>query len=185
MSARVIGSATIATVKDGTTVLESRARTKTGSIQTTGSISRSIAGLSADALVVVDAPQPLAATVRPFVVRATQDHRGHRTTRMGVGVAGSVLASLARAGIPGSRIVLATVDISRHRGAHTRSDVEQSLGLPVSVELPHERDRRYEGFFDGFVTMLTRRRQRDRRSATTPSEKPVFERRAERGRPFG
>ena len=141
-------------------------------------ITRSIAGLSENALIVVDAPQPFAATVRPFIARASKIILITEPTLMGVSAARAKLATMDRAGVPATQIALAVCDIVGNGGL-TRAEIERELALPVSAELSNTRDRKFEALFDGFVTML---------SGASPlndpagaSEKPVFDRRIDAG----
>jgi MinD-like ATPase involved in chromosome partitioning or flagellar assembly len=174
---REIGSVTSASATAGMTVLEIARTYEDGLIQTTASVARSIAGLSDRALVVVDAPQPFAATIRPFVARATKFIVVTEPTPLGVGGARSLLAAMDRFGIPASRIALVLSNIVG-RDVIPRADVEAQLEFPVSAELPNERDRRFEALFEGFLTLLAAA------SLALPNpnestEKPVFDRRAE------
>lgn len=176
---RVVGSVAVAAAPDGTLVMEVARTYEDGLIQSPASITQWLTGLSQHALVVVDAPQPLAATIRPFIARATKIIVVTEPTRLGVAAAQAVLAAMERAGIPLSRVALVVNDITG-AGKVPRIEVERALGLPVSAELPNARDRRYEALFDGFITTLSA-------AAATfvdplePAEKPVFDRRIEPG----
>jgi hypothetical protein len=55
--------------------------------------------------------------------------------------------------------------------------------MPVSVELPIERDRRFEGLFDGLVTMLVAEPGSLGDSGEL-AEKPAFDRRVDLGEVF-
>jgi Flp pilus assembly CpaE family ATPase len=174
--ARVIGSATIATSKVGALVMELARTYEDGLIQTKASVSRAFGGLSEHALVVVDAPQPFAAVIRPFVVQATKIIVVTEPTPMGVAAARAVLAAMDRFGIVTSRIALIISDI-RGRGEVSRTDVEGALQMPVSAELPNRRDRRYNALFDGLVTMLVAAPAFQ--DPADAHEKPAFDRRSE------
>lgn len=176
--ARVIGSATVVTMETGHLVMELARTYEDGLVQTASSVTRSIAGLSENALIVVDAPQPFAATVRPFIARASKIILITEPTLMGVSAARAKLATMDRAGVPATQIALAVCDIVGNGGL-TRAEIERELALPVSAELSNTRDRKFEALFDGFVTML---------SGASPlndpagaSEKPVFDRRIDAG----
>jgi MinD superfamily P-loop ATPase len=175
--ARVIGSVSSVAAKGGEIVIELARTYEDGLIQTTASVNRAIANLSVNALVVVDAPQPFAATVRPFVARATKFIVVTEPSAIGVGVARSVLEAMDRFGIGRSRIALVVSNIDG-KGNLTRTDIERDLNMPVSVELPNEQDRRYPALFDGFLTALAAASlSSDGLDATT--EKPVFDRRGD------
>ena len=150
-----------------------------GLTQTAASVTRALAGLSEHAVIVVDAPQPFAAIVRPFVSRATKFIAITEPSPMGVAGAQALLAAMDRAGIPPSRIALAITDIN----AKGRADIERELKMPVSVELPIERDRRFEGLFDGLVTMLVAEPGSLGDSGEL-AEKPAFDRRVDLGEVF-
>jgi MinD-like ATPase involved in chromosome partitioning or flagellar assembly len=174
--ARVIGSATVAVSKAGALVMELARTYEDGLIQTKASVSRAFAALSENALVVVDAPQPFAAVIRPFVVRATKIIVVAEPTTMGVATARSVLAAMDRFGIVPSRIALVVSDI-RGRSEVSRTEMEGVLRMPVSAELPNRRDRRYAALFDGLVTMLVA--APPFADPTVVREKPAFDRRNE------
>ena len=177
--ARVIGSASVAQARDGPLVMELARTYEDGLIESSASIVRALGGLSDDAVVVVDAPQPFAATVRPLIARATKIVVVVEPTVMGVGIARGFLAAMDRAGIPAARIVLVQSDLTG-KAAVARTEIERALRMPVSAELPNQRDRRFEGLFDGLITQL----------AAAPAqfedpsellEKPIFDRRIEPG----
>jgi MinD superfamily P-loop ATPase len=181
-AARVIGSVTVVTPKTGPMVMELARTYEDGLIQTTASVTKAIAGLSEHALVVVDAPQPFAATVRPFINRATKFIVLTEPTQVGIGVCRSVLAAMERFSIPASRIALVLSDITG-RGALARAEVERELRVPVSAELPNEKDRRFGALFDGLLTTLAAASL----TAGGPdqmTEKPAFDRRGESGEVF-
>jgi MinD-like ATPase involved in chromosome partitioning or flagellar assembly len=176
---RVVGSVAVAAAGDGALVMEVARTYEDGLILSPSSITHWLTGLSERALIVVDAPQPLAATVRPFIVRATKIIVVTEPTRLGVSAAHAVLSAMQRAGITPARVALVVSDIAG-TGNVPRAEVERALGMPVSAELPNERDRRYQGLFDGLVTTLSAA------AATYVNplegvEKPVFDRRLEPG----
>jgi MinD superfamily P-loop ATPase len=179
--ARAIGSATVATAESGHLVMELARTYEDGLIQTAASVTRAITALSEQAFIVVDAPQPFAATVRPFIARANKIIVVTEPTLMGIAGVRAMLAVMDRSVVPASHIALALSDIAG-RGDWKRADVERELPLPVSAEFPNERDRRFEGLFDGFITMLSRESQADHAGASL--EKPVFDRRIEPGEAY-
>lgn len=177
--ARVIGSASVAQAPDGPLVMEIARTYEDGLIESSASIVRALGQLSSSAVIVVDAPQPFAATVRPLIARATKVIVVVEPTVLGVGVAREFLAAMDRTGIPAARIALVQSDLTG-KGAVPRAEIERRLGMPVSAELPNQRDRRFEGLFDGLITMLaaTPAQFEDPRD---PLEKPIFDRRIEPG----
>ncbi len=150
---RVIGAAAIATAKSGIVVMELARTYEDGFIQTAEMVSASIDALPDDALVVVDAPQPFAATVRPLIVRAATIVVVTEPTLMGVGAARAMLSAMDRFGIPASRIDFVLNDV---RGANElrTAEIERALRVAVSVELPNDRDRKYARAFAGLVERL-------------------------------
>jgi MinD-like ATPase involved in chromosome partitioning or flagellar assembly len=173
--ARVVGKATVAQATDGPLVMELARTYEDGLVQTSGSVIRALSALSDHALVVVDAPHLFAATVRPFVARATKIVVVTEASTLGVGVAASVLAAMDRAGIPQSRIALVHTE-ARTKGDMPRSAVEKALGMTVCAELPNERDRRFQNHFDALVTMLASVPIEDHSSLV---EQPMFDRRSD------
>ncbi len=185
--ARVIGSATVApaqpgpSVDSGTLVMELARTYEDGLTQTAATVTRALEGLSEHALLVVDAPQPFAATVRPFLVRATKIVIVTEPTKMGISGARALLAAMDRFGIPPARLALAVSDIGG-KGGIARLEIERELQMPVSAELTNDRDRRYEALFDGLVTSLAAAPAAGDAGGAT--EKPAFDRRAEAGELF-
>jgi Flp pilus assembly CpaE family ATPase len=147
-----------------------------GLLQTRASVERALAKLSDQALIVVDAPQPFASTVRPFIARATKIVVVTEPTAAGVGVARALLDALERFGVPDARIALVVIDAGG-RGTVSRADIERQLQFPVSAELTDDKDRRADALFDGFVTMLAAAPVF--KQASEQTEKPVFDRRAD------
>jgi len=177
--ARVIGTASIARVKAGPLVMEFARTYEDGLIETSASVARAIATLPPDALIIVDAPQPFAATVRPFISRASKIIVVTEPTLMGVSVAHASLAAMERFGILPSRIALVVSDLSG-KGEIVRADIERALKLPVSAELLNTRDRRFQGRFDGLLTTLASAPAHVR-DPGRPAEQPMFDRRSESG----
>ncbi len=178
-NARVVGSATVATTPDGVLVMELARTYEDGLVQKAASIVRALTRLSDHALIVVDAPQPLAAAVRPLIAMATQIIVLTESTPMGVEAARSVLAAMDRFGIAPSRISLVLSNLAP-KPAFSRGEVERALGRPVNAELTSAGDRRSGALFDGFVSLLVALPPRFREPEST-GEKPMFDRRTEPG----
>lgn len=181
-SARVIGSVTVAPAESGTLVMELARTYEDGLIQNAAIVTRAIESLSEHALVVVDAPQPFAATIRPFIARATKIIVITEPSIMGIAGAKALLAALERSGVQQSRIALTVSDL-KGKGGIPRAQIERELQMSVSAELPNEKDRRFESLFDAFVTMLTRAAA-SFGEPNQPTEKPVFDRRLDPGELF-
>jgi pilus assembly protein CpaF len=94
-------------------------------------------------VVILDAPQPFAAAVRPFVTRATRFFIVLEPTLLGVAGAQSMLANLNRFGIPEERIVLISNCRSSESPAVSRSEIEHALSTKVVAELPLLSSRGY------------------------------------------
>lgn len=108
-----------------------------------------------DATIVVDAPQPFAAAVRPFINRATRFIVVIEPTLLGVSAARQLLSAMARFGIPSNRVVLITN--SRDGIADlTRLEIAATLQSSVVAELPPRRDRGYGRSLQAFVDGLER-----------------------------
>jgi pilus assembly protein CpaF len=150
---RVIGSAAVAKAKSDLLVMELARTYEDGFVQTAESIILSIERLPKDALIVVDAPQPFAATVRPFIARAAKIIVITEPTLMGVGAARAMLAAMDRFGIPESRLTFVLNDV-RGNGDLQRNEIERALRISVSAEIPNERDRRFGKVFSGLVDVL-------------------------------
>ena len=106
-----------------------------------------------DAAFVVDAPQPFAPAVRPYLLRATAIVIVAAPTLLGVAAARGMLLAMRRFGIPGARLALV---ISDARGVRDlkRSEVEAVLNVRVNAELPPRRDRNWTRAFDTFARGL-------------------------------
>ncbi|HEY1881544.1 MAG TPA: ATPase, T2SS/T4P/T4SS family, partial [Candidatus Cybelea sp.] len=98
-----------------------------------------LAGLDA---IIVDAPQPFAAAVRPFMLRARRVFVVLEPTLLGVAAAQALLADLQRFGVPANRIDLITNTRSEN-GAVARSEVERALGSKLVAEVPLSTNRAY------------------------------------------
>jgi Flp pilus assembly CpaE family ATPase len=173
--ARVVGTATVAQARDGPLVMELARTYEDGLVQTSASVARALSVLSENAVVVVDAPQPFAACVRPFLTRASKIVVVSEASMLGVGVARATLSAMERAGVPASKIALVHTE-ARVKGDLSRSVVEKLLGMEVCAELPNERDRRFQSHFDALVSLLA---AAPIDTQTALSEPPMFERRTE------
>jgi Flp pilus assembly CpaF family ATPase len=170
---RVVGSAAVAKTKAGLLVMELARTYEDGFVLNADSVNRSIARLPENPLIVVDAPQPFASTVRPFIARAARIIVITEPTLMGVGAARAILSAMDRFGIPASRIAFVLNDV---RGSDIRQpEIERALRMPVSAMLPSDRDRKYARLFDGFVDML----------AASPSNEPLENLRQSTEKPIG
>ncbi len=92
-------------------------------------------------LTMVDAPQPFAAAVRPFIQRATRVVLVIEPTLLGVAGARAMYGELQRFGIPQARIVL--VSNSRIENSMSVRDMERTVGGKVIAEVPPSSQRHY------------------------------------------
>jgi pilus assembly protein CpaF len=171
---RVIGAPAVAKTASGTLVMELARTYEDGFIQTADSVIRAIDRLPDRALIVVDAPQPFAATVRPFIARAAKIVVVTEPTLMGVGAARSMLSAMDRFGIPISRIDFVLNDV-RGNGDLRRSEIERALRIAVTAEFPNDRDRRFPKSFAVLVGAL----------AASPSFEPLDKLRQSTAKPIG
>jgi pilus assembly protein CpaF len=135
--------------------------------------------------VLVDAPQPYAAAVRPFVVNAAHFIVVVEPTLLGVTSARAVQTELARFGIPASRVYL--VLNQRDAKAAVRPDeVERALGSRLLGNIPPNFDRRYQKAVEGLATTLLGLPLPADIEPLKPSAKtPLGDRRASNRRPKG
>ena len=91
-------------------------------------------------VVLVDAPLPFSATVRPFIVRATRFVIVAEPTVLSVAAARTMANHLRHFGVPAHRIAL-VLNARSSDASLSRSDVESAVGVPVLAELPSIDDR--------------------------------------------
>ncbi|MEO6912930.1 MAG: ATPase, T2SS/T4P/T4SS family, partial [Candidatus Baltobacteraceae bacterium] len=106
-----------------------------------GWYSRSIQHI--EKFVVLDAPQPFAAAVRPFAVRAACFALIIEPTLLGVTGARAMQLELMRFGVPQSRLV-AILCQRDTKPEISKSDIEKHLQLKVAVEVPPRADKRFD-----------------------------------------
>ncbi|HEV2741134.1 MAG TPA: CpaF family protein, partial [Candidatus Elarobacter sp.] len=125
-------------------------------------------------LVVVDAPQPFAATVRPFIMSAAKIVVIGEPTLLGIGSAHATLSAMDRFGIPPARIAFALYDLRGNAELRAR-EVQESLKFAIAAELPAPRDRGWSRTFGRFVESL----------AATPELDPMHDLRPSTANPIG
>lgn len=109
--------------------------------------------LPADITCVVDAPQPLAAAVRPLTSKAVRFVVVTEPTLLGVNGARLTIANLLRARVPRDRIVVVT-NTRNASGQLRRGEIESALGMSVGIELPQRSDRHYGRSIANLVAQL-------------------------------
>jgi pilus assembly protein CpaF len=131
-------------------------------------------------LVVVDASQPFAATVRPFITSAAKIVVIGEPTLLGVGSAHATLSAMDRFGIAPSRIAFTLYDLRGNAEVRAR-EVQESLKFTISAELPSHRDRGFSRAFGRFVEALAATPEQDPMTGLRPSTaNPIGDRRQAR-----
>jgi pilus assembly protein CpaF len=169
---RVPGSSAIAR-KSGLCIVELARSYEDGFNISPEAVEDFAAELPQDGLVIVDAPQPFAATVRPFMMNAAKIIVVSEPTLLGVGSAHSMLCAMDRFGITPDRIAFTLQDL---RGAAElrAHEIQSSLNYVVAAELPSNKDRNWPRAFARLCETL----------AATP-ELPMMTLRASAARPIG
>jgi pilus assembly protein CpaF len=170
---RVAGSPAVAT-KGKLTVVELARSYEDGFVVTAEAVEKFAAGLPSNGLVVVDAPQPFAATVRPFMAAAAKIVVLSEPTLLGVGAAQSMLAALDRFGVPRSHVAFTLFDLRNAAELRAR-EIQDSLKISVAAELPAPRDRGWARAFAKFADTL----------AAGPDPGPLTALRASTANPIG
>jgi pilus assembly protein CpaF len=93
--------------------------------------------------IVVDAPQPFAAAVRPFAVRAGQFLLVVEPSILGVTGARVMQLELLKFGVPDSRLACVVVARDSKNRVPT-SEIERALKLRIAGEIPPSDDKKYE-----------------------------------------
>ena len=100
------------------------------------------AGMIGFDAILVDAPQPFAAAVRPFVRRARRFFIVLEPTLLGVAGAQSIVSDLRRFGVPSNRIDLLT-NARSEIAVVPREEIEAALGCKIVAEIPILTQRGY------------------------------------------
>ncbi len=186
-AARTEGNVSVANVAGGITAVEMAPSIQaafTIKVEDIEDLASTLAGTDGTAIV-VDAPQPFAAAVRPFVVRATKFLLVCEPTVLGVTGAKAMLNELTKFGIPGSRVGL----IANHRDVRPelpRSDIESALGAPLVAEIPLRSDKRHPRSVDALAESLLLMPDAQPLGPLQPSSKvPIGDRRNGNRRPYG
>lgn len=152
--ARVPGTPGTAKTNNGMTVVELARTYEDGFILTSNGVENTVGKLLASSgLIVVDSPQPFAATVRPFIARAAQIVVVTEPTLLGVASARSMFAALERFGIPNERIAF-VLNNPRGIAELRRNEIQGALKTTIAAELPSKRERTYERAFKQFAAQL-------------------------------
>jgi pilus assembly protein CpaF len=170
---RIPGSPATA-VKGALTIVELARSYEDGFLITPEEVEEVAARLPQDALVVVDAPQPFAASVRPFIMNAAKVVVISEPTLLGVGSSHAMLSAMERFGIPQERIAYTLYDLRGSAEVRSR-EVHESLKVRVAAELPSHRDRNWPRAIARLAETL----------AAAPELGPVMTLRASTSQPIG
>ena len=99
---------------------------------------------------VVDAPQPFAAAIRPFIVRCVRFLLIVEPSLLGMAGGKAMIAEMVKFGLSPTQI--APVSVQRDpRPELQRTDVEKALGMKLVAEIPPKSDRRYARAMEGLI----------------------------------
>jgi pilus assembly protein CpaF len=93
--------------------------------------------------IVVDAPQPFAAAVRPLAVRASLFLLVIEPSTLGVTGARVMQYELSRFGVPASRLA-GVISVRDPRARTSSAEMEKLLGIPILGEIPPADDRNFD-----------------------------------------
>jgi pilus assembly protein CpaF len=127
---------------EGVTVVELVHRYDAAFGLTEDEVGTFLSGMSGFDTILVDAPHPFAAAVRPFVSHATRFFVVMEPTLLGTAGAQTLIADLQRFGIPLDRIDVVT-NARSEIGLVQRSEIEGVLGVRLAGEIPISTSRGY------------------------------------------
>jgi len=113
-------------------------------------------------VVLVDAPAPFAAAVRPFIARASRYVIVLEPNLLGTAAARTLIGDLGKFGIPLARVWIAT-NLRGGRAEINARELEKALGGTVVAEIPGKGDRNYPKAIETFAKRLS----------TAPAESPL------------
>ncbi|MGZ3499305.1 MAG: ATPase, T2SS/T4P/T4SS family [Vulcanimicrobiaceae bacterium] len=178
-------SSAIATARvDGITIAELANRYDAAFTINRDAVEQLTSSLNGYDAVLVDAPQPFAAAVRPFIVRATRFFIVLEPTLLGVAGAKSSLNDLERFGIPQSRTDV-IVNTRSSGDAIARSEIESLLGMRLVAEIPAMGERNYAKSLSSLQRHLESIVPEETLEGLQPSTKaPIGDRRGETRRTY-
>ncbi|HLI97177.1 MAG TPA: ATPase, T2SS/T4P/T4SS family [Candidatus Baltobacteraceae bacterium] len=94
-------------------------------------------------VIIVDAPQPFAAAVRPFAVRSTAFFMIVEPTLLGVTGARAMQLELQKFGIPPARMLFA-VNAFHGKADISTGEIERAMGIEAAAEIFPPTDKRFE-----------------------------------------
>jgi pilus assembly protein CpaF len=133
--------------------------------------------------ILIDAPQPFAAAIRPFVMRASRFVLIVEPTLLGLTNARLVQVELERFGVPRTHQVM-VLNGRLLRREVSRTDIESALGLKAVVELPINGDKKYDRAIETLAAALLLSPTSNSLLELKPSSSaPIGDRRGTRRRP--
>jgi pilus assembly protein CpaF len=99
---------------------------------------------------IVDAPQPFAAAIRPFIVRCVRFVLVVEPTLLGMAGGKAMVAEMLKFGISPTQIAVVSVQRDAHPEI-SRTDIERALGAKLVAEIPPKTDRRYGRAIEGLI----------------------------------
>jgi pilus assembly protein CpaF len=140
--------------------------------------------LTRKSIIIVDAPQPFAAAVRPFVMQGGRFIMIVEPSILGITSARVTQLEFQRFGIPPDRLDIVCVTRDP-RNALPRSRVESALGRRVAVEIPPLGDKKHERAIEMFIELVaTPPSQAEPLTLSASSQAPVGDRRLGPRRPM-
>jgi pilus assembly protein CpaF len=134
---------------------------------------------------VVDAPQPYAAAVRPFIMAASHYMVVLEASLLGITGARSIQSEFAKFGLPANRIVFVCV-IKEGRPEVQPQEMERLLGVRLLATIPPKHDRRYRKEIQSLAKLLeTMRADPDTGGVGASVKVPLGDRRPSKRRPAG
>jgi pilus assembly protein CpaF len=135
--------------------------------------------------IIVDAPQPYANTIRPFVRRAGRFILVVEPTVLGLTTARLSQIQLERFGVTRAHQLI-VVNGRVPKSEVSRSDIEATLGTRAVIEIANRSDRKYEKSIEAFAAILLKPSEMGVPEGLKPSSAaPIGDRRGARRRPEG
>ena len=169
---------------DGITIVELAERYDAAYTLDREAVENVVASMTGFSAIIVDAPRPFAAAVRPFIVRAARLFLVLEPSLLGVAGAQTMRGDMQRFGIPAERVALVT-NARSESDTIPRSEIEELLGEKLVAEIPPLRDRNYERSLAALRRYVQSIPQSEMLENLQPSAKgPIGDRRGQMRRTF-
>jgi pilus assembly protein CpaF len=133
--------------------------------------------------IVIDAPQPYASTIRPFIRRAGRFILVVEPTLLGLTTARLGQIQLERFGVTRSHQLI-VVSGRIPKPEVSRNDIESTLGTKAVIEIPNTADRKYDKSIEALAAILLKPAELGVPEGLRPSSSaPIGDRRGARRRP--